>query len=83
MYVNKSEFHDDFNVNAVLVMSDFDLWIKDFIEQIGTHKEDTQMLKEFQDTLELMIQAYYCSLMSKEEHDDIIEFMNKPSATRA
>lgn len=68
-------FDDDFNKNAITVMSDFDLWVDDFIHQIQPYKESAETLSEFQKTLRLMIQSYYCSLMSKEEYDHIMEQM--------
>ena len=49
--------------------------VDDFIHQIQVHKESADTLEQFQHTLRLMIQSYYCSLMSKEEFDTIMEDM--------
>ena len=75
MQNNLIYFDDEFNKNAITVMSDFDLWVDDFINQIQLHKESAETLTEFQKTLRLMIQTYYCSLMSKEEFDNIMKQM--------
>lgn len=75
MQQNMIYFDDNFNKNAIMVMFDFDLWVDDFIHQIQVHKESADTLEQFQHTLRLMIQSYYCSLMSKEEFDTIMEDM--------
>lgn len=75
MLENGNTVNESFNTEAVMVLSDFDLWVEDFIEQIKLHKESASALEEFQNTLRLMIQSYYCSLMSKEEYEEIIHTM--------
>lgn len=75
MQNNVITYDDGFNKDAIIVMSDFDLWVDDFIQQMQIHKECADNLLDFQKTLRLMIQSYYCSLMSKEEYDQIIHEM--------
>lgn len=75
MLESGNEVKDSFNTEAVMVLSDFDLWVEDFIEQIKLHKASASALEDFQKTLRLMIQSYYCSLMSKEEYEDILRTM--------
>lgn len=75
MQKNLITYDDGFNKDAIIVMSDFDLWVDDFISQMQLHKDSADTLLEFQKTLRLMIQSYYCSLMSREEYDQIIQEM--------
>lgn len=71
MEASRDEMIKRFSIDAIEVMTDFNIWVDDFIAMNNLFNENEEMLKAFKSTLQLMIPAYYCTLMCKEEYDEI------------
>lgn len=73
MEVSRDEMIKRFSIDAIEVMTDFNIWVDDYIAMNTLFHENEEMLKAFKRTLQFMIPAYYCTLMCKEEYDEIVE----------